>query len=292
MSRFAESGGAMHTREELIGYIDLFLDAIGHNDPSRLPVSPNARYTENCQDLPLGKGLWRTATPFKPAEHFIDVADPESGQVGYLGLVHENNQPSAISVRLRVSDGLVSEIEVLVARRPEDSGHPRVFNPENMVTPNPTFSALVTPELRTSREDLIHVANLYLDGILAADGQMIPVLDDCIRVENGTQTVLNPDRGTETGRLGVAAQVSTGVFRDIEAARERRPAIIDVERGLAFVIFLFDHPGPVTGAPFPSRYSQPNSMMVAELFKIVDGTIHQIEAVLNVFPYGTKSGWT
>jgi hypothetical protein len=55
MSRFAESGGVMHTREELIGFIDLFLDAVGHNDPSRLPVSPNARYTENCQ---VEYGYW------------------------------------------------------------------------------------------------------------------------------------------------------------------------------------------------------------------------------------------
>jgi uncharacterized membrane protein len=89
----------------------------------------------------------------------------------------------------------------------------------------------------------------------------------------------------------VAAQVDTGVFRDIEAARDRRFPIVDEERGLVFVIFLFDHPGPVTGSGFTSRYTQPNSMMVAELFKIKNRKIAQIEAVLNVFPYGTKSGW-
>jgi hypothetical protein len=120
---------------------------------------------------------------------------------------------------------------------------------------------------------------------------MIPVRDDCIRIENGVQTVLTAERGTETGKLGVAAQVNTGIFRDIEAARERRFPILDEERGLVFVIFLFDHPGPVTNSAFTSRYSQPNSMMVAELFKIRDGRISQIEAVLNVFPYGTMSGW-
>jgi hypothetical protein len=103
--------------------------------------------------------------------------------------------------------------------------------------------------------------------------------------------VLNPERGTETAKLGVAAQVDTGVFHDIEAARDRRFPIVDEERGLVFAIFLFDHPGPVTGSGFTSRYTQPNSMMVAELFKIKNGKIAQIEAVLNVFPYGTRSGW-
>jgi hypothetical protein len=66
---------------------------------------------------------------------------------------------------------------------------------------------------------------------------------------------------------------------------------VDVERGMVFCIFLFDHPGPVTNVGYPTRYKQPNSMMVAELFKVVDGTIHQIEAVLNVLPYGTAAGW-
>ena len=48
----------------------------------------------------------------------------------------------------------------------------------------------------------------------------------------------------------------------------------------------------MTNAPHATRYTQPNSMMVAELFKVVAGTIHPIEAVLNVFPYYTRSGWS
>ena len=280
-----------HSREELIGFVDRFLDALGHNDPSRLPTAPGVKYTENCQTLALGKGMWATATPHQPSQHFVDVADAESGQVAYFGVARENNQPSIMSVRLKVEDGLVSEIEVLVARRPEESGQPRVFNPENMVEPKPIFETVLAPSERCPREEMLGIANLYFDGILAGDGSMIPVEDGCLRVENGTQTVLNPTRGTETAKLGVAAQVNTGVFRDIEEARDRRFPIVDEERGLVFAIFLFDHPGPVTGSGFTSRYTQPNSMMVAELFKIKNRKIAQIEAVLNVLPYGTKSGW-
>jgi hypothetical protein len=280
-----------HSRQELIGFVDTFLDALGHNDSSRLPAAPNVKYTENCQTLPLGKGMWATATPHKPARHFVDVVDPASGQIAYFGVARENNQPSILSLRLKVEGGLVSEIEVLVARRPEESGQPRVFNADNMVEPKPIFDEVLAPAERCSREEMLRITNLYFDGIVAGKGSMIPVEEGCIRVENGTQTVLNPERGTETAKLGVAAQVDTGVFRDIEAARDRRFPIVDEERGLVFVIFLFDHPGPVTGSGFTSRYTQPNSMMVAELFKIKNRKIAQIEAVLNVFPYGTKSGW-
>jgi hypothetical protein len=280
-----------HTREELIGFVDLFLDAVANNDPLRLACAPDVKYTENCQPLPLGKGLWATGTPFDRGKHFLDFSEPAKGQAGYFGVVYESGKASLISARLKVEGGLVREIEMLVARQPGESGQPRVFAPESMMEPRPIFSETLKHEERRSREELLRITNLYFDGIVAGDGGMIPVRDDCIRFENGVQTVLNPERGTDTAKLGVAAQVNTGIFRDIEAARDRRFPIVDEERGLVFVIFLFDHPGPMTKAGFTSRYSQPNSMMVAELFKIRDGLISQIEAVLNVFPYGTKSGW-
>ena len=281
----------MHSREELIGFVWTFLDALGHNDSSRLPTSPDVRFTENCQPLPLGKGIWATATPHKPEQLFTVFAEPAQGQVGYFGVVRENEKPSLLSARLRVEDGLVREIEVLVARSPEESGHPRVFAPDNMTEPRGVFDEVLPPEQRCPRDELLRITNLYFDGIVAGKGEMIPVLEECRRIENGVQTVLNPARGTPTSALGVAAQVDTGVFRDIAAARGRRFPIVDEERGLVFVIFLFDHPGPVTNSGFVSRYSQPNSMMVAELFQIRSRKIYQIEAVLNVFPYGTQPGW-
>jgi hypothetical protein len=281
----------MSSREELIGGVETFLDALGHNDPSRLPATANVKYTENCQTLPLGKGMWATATPHRPAKLFTVFAEPDARQVGYFGVAYENGKPSLISARLKVDGGLVSEIEVLVARSPEESGHPRVFAPENMTEPRGVFDEVLAPSERCPRDEMLRITNLYFDGIVAGKGEMIPVLDECRRIENGVQTVLNPGRGTPTGALGVVEQVNTGVFRDIEAARDRRFPIVDEERGLVFAIFLFDHPGPVTNSGFVSRYSQPNSMMVAELFQIRNRKIYQIEAVLNVFPYGTKAGW-
>lgn len=281
----------MHGRDELIGFVWTFLDALGHNDPSRLPVAPDVKFTENCQRLPLGKGIWATATPHTPEVLFTVFAEPAAGQVGYFGVVHENAKPSLVSARLRVEEGLLHEIELLVARSPEESGHPRIFAPENMTEPRGVFDEVLPAEQRCPRDEMLHIVNLYFDGIVAGKGAMIPVYNYCRRIENGVQTVLNPARGTPTSALGVAAQVDTGVFRDIEAARDRRFPIVDEERGLVFVIFLFDHPGPVTGSGFVSRYSQPNSMMVAELFQIRYRKIYQIEAVLNVFPYGTRPGW-
>jgi hypothetical protein len=42
----------------------------------------------------------------------------------------------------------------------------------------------------------------------------------------------------------------------------------------------------------PPPYDTPYSFLIGELFKIKDGKIHQIEAVLLDVPYGMRSGWS
>ena len=38
-------------------------------------------------------------------------------------------------------------------------------------------------------------------------------------------------------------------------------------------------------------FRQPFSFIIAEIFKVKDGKIRQIEAVLTSVPYGMESGW-
>ena len=38
-------------------------------------------------------------------------------------------------------------------------------------------------------------------------------------------------------------------------------------------------------------FRQPFSFFIAEIFKVRDRKIRQIEAVLTTVPYGTESGW-
>ena len=42
----------------LNGLVDLYWSALVAHDPDRLPLTPNARYTENGQTLKLGDGIW------------------------------------------------------------------------------------------------------------------------------------------------------------------------------------------------------------------------------------------
>jgi hypothetical protein len=43
--------------------------------------------------------------------------------------------------------------------------------------------------------------------------------------------------------------------------------------------------------PVAAMMQQPFSFYIAEVFKVVDGNIRQIEAVLTTVPYQMESGW-
>ena len=65
----------------------------------------------------------------------------------------------------------------------------------------------------------------------------------------------------------------------------------DVERGLVALTFRFDHPGPTEANGFTSRYTEPNGMVIMEIWKVDGGEIVHIESILDVFEYGRPLGW-
>ena len=81
--------------------------------------------------------------------------------------------------------------------------------------------------------------------------------------------------------------------------RDRRFPVIDEERGLVLSFVFFDHAGKITSATLKdgtqmkisAPYNRPFTWEIAELFKIKNGKIRQIEAVLVASPYRMKSGW-
>ena len=277
----------MSEREALIDLVDRYLDALVAHDPRRLAVTQAVRFTENGQHLELGRGLWRTVRGLKPGGHTF--ADPTARQVEHWGVISEMGRPAILSLRLGVTnDGQIDEIETLVVRE-----GCRIFGPANVVTSRPYDETLDDSTL-LPRQELVRIAGLYLDGIERGDGDMIPVLAGCARIENGVQTtrLANADQAEAPWRaMGVAEQIDTGMTRHIEAARDRRFPVVDEERGLVICHFLFDHPGSIETVNGRVPFGYPNSMMLSELFRIRAGRIHDIEAILDVFPYGMRSGW-
>jgi hypothetical protein len=289
------------SREELVGHLDTYLDALVARDPSKLPLAPGAKFTENGQVIPLGRGLWGSATPEPPVRRAVAVADTLTGQVGFFGAASEHGEGVLLSLRLKVEDGRLKEMESLVVR--QGNSLFGLFGYEGMGEPRPHFEGPVDPGHRCSRDELVSVANRYFDGIERNDGSIIPVQPGAARFENGVQTVrrLAPrDAGFPEGaRMEIDEQISTGYFEYISEIRDRRYPVIDEEGGLVLGIVFFEHPGhltsvevkgvgPVELRPFAKR---PSSALIFELFKVEGGRITAVEAMLDMFPFGMRSGW-
>lgn len=292
----------------LNGMIDRYLDAVVAHDPARLPVAKSVKFTENGQRLAPGDGLWNTASA--RGTYTLYVADPEARQAGFFGVMLENGTPAILALRLKVADGKITEIETLVARGDAGGAHGErgARNLEKLGTPHPVFLETVPASQRASREDLIKTANTYFTGLERNDGKGVyPFTDDCNRIENGVQTTNNPGEGSparqnasrfDIAALGCKAQFESGFFHFVTRIRDRRFLVVDRERGMVLAFVFFDHAGnarPVKlpdGRVNPAGPARPFTWEIAELFKVENGKLRQIEAVIDQCPYGMDSGWS
>jgi len=279
-----------YSREELIHYADQYLDALVADDPSILPITDDVKFTENAKILSLGEGIWETASGIS-YRHY--VADRFQGQIGFFGTVQEGEELSLLALRLKISNKKISEIETIVAR---DRGRSVAFRPDLLIAPQSVFTELVPESERLPRDQMIATADLYFQGIKQHTGDIIPFTHDCNRIENGLQTTNNPELGQITS-LACSDQIP--YFGYITHIRDRRYKVVDEERGLVWMMVMFDNNGTVKTINIPGRGTVEvrksrqvaGSALLAELFKIKNGKIHQIEAILTGVPFGVPSGW-
>ena len=284
-------------RAYLGSYADRYFELLPSGGHQQLPIAPGVVFTENGQRLRLGQGLWATATG-AARTRAVTVLDGPAGQIATWGMVTEAGRDAILGVRLRVDDeGLIDEIDTFVVRFNDMSSTfsgSGLLDAQRLARPAPGLLDLVDEGDRPSVAELRRAADGYLDGVSSGDAGLIPVADDCLRIENGVQTVLRTD-GLLPGRapnpataMGVAQQVREGVTRHIAAARDRGMYLTDPSRGLVMVRFFFDHPGAVRGWQGRAPFMGPNSMPAWEVFKVRGGLIRHIEAIIAWFPYGYR----
>lgn len=275
--------------------LDTYLVALVAKDPKKLPLAPGARFTENGQDIAPGDGLWGTIDALGP--YRLAFADPQAGQVGAYVTLKESGRDQILGVRLKVIGGRIKEGEMLVVR-PRDG---YVFGAPLDLKDKPIFHEALTPSQKRPRADLIRIANSYFEGLEKATETLTPFDESCQRIENGVVTALNPDPkpAMPMWKRGCHDQFATHFSQFITRIRERRFPVVDEERGLVYAEGFFDHAGRMktqtladgTVSPVPPNMQVPYTFQIGELFKISDGKIMRIEAVVIPAPYGMKSGW-
>ena len=290
----------------LEGIAEQYLSALVTKEPKRLPVAASVKYTENGQRLQLGDGFWNSVTG--RGTYTLHVSDVTAGQVVTFTTMREAGAPMIIALRLKVDNRRISEIETLVAHSEngakslEAIGKPR----EAFLRPTPAAD-------RVSRAELVRVANMYFTGMQLNDGkQKYPFADDCDRLENGGKTTnaptgrggvtIKPDPKTSTNYSAMwtcREQFESGLLHFVSRIRDRRYVAVDEERGLVVAYAFFDHDAGASrhfktpdGRDVTAGPTVPWTWEIAELFKVENGLLHEIEAILERAPYGMTSGWS
>lgn len=299
--------------------VDQVLAAMVAHDPSRLPLAPGVRYTENGQALAVGDGFWNTASGRGKYSHYF--LDPRTDQAGFMGVVKENGDDVIMALRIALEGRRISEIEAVMGRSGLGTAGPNgVKTLEAMGKPDDIWDRDIPLAERASREDIVRVSNMYFTGLENNDGKgdYSFFADDCYRLENGIQTTSGPHpappappapapaagaapRPARTGpnmmALGCKQGFETGFFRIVTRIRDRRFPLVDEDKGVAFAFAFFDHAGNVHNFPLsdgtisPGGIKAPFTWELAEAFRVEKGKIKVVEAVLNNAPYGMKSGW-
>ncbi len=283
-------------RSCLYGFLDKYLDALVKKDPSRLPLAEHVRFSENSVEMEIGDGLWNTISGI--GKYDLRMADTRTGNVGWYGVVYENGNPAAIALRIKVQDGLITQVESVLARQEGDGPFPNP-QPQRLKTV-PIMNRIEPADTRRPRARLISLADGYFDTLQLNDGTIFTQFDkNCNRRENGYQTTnhKDPEVPSAVMALGCEAQFKTGNFRFDDRLRARRFPLVDEERGLVMAGGFIDHSGKLQkivltdGRVVKTLFKTPDSYVLLETFKIVDGKIRQVEAVFTTVPYNMPSPW-
>ena len=259
-------------RECLRGFITQYLDAmVAHNSKS-LPLAANTRFTENTKTMPLGEGLWKSASGLRSyRQDFLDVRE---GQAASHVIVEEGGNPVMLAVRLKIADKKITEIETMVTRSRTEGA---IFNPDALQMPKAAMNVVPDASQKMSRAELIRIAEFYPIGLKVGgtfDAVHAPFAPDAYRLENGNM-MAGP--GARAGSEDIRTQ-RVIAHPDVSY----RIAAVDEELGVVLMRLDFGD---------TNSYGAGNALTCFEAFKVYGGQLHAVEAFIRIMPANTPSGW-
>ncbi|HTR00686.1 MAG TPA: hypothetical protein VMH83_11870, partial [Candidatus Acidoferrum sp.] len=264
---------------------DGYFAAMAAHDPSKLVLAPNVKYTDTGKVKKLGDdGLWKTATGLP--RYRLNLYDPETGGIGIHAVVPERGLDTLLSLRLKVENQKVTEVEAMViAGDSKIVGH----QPEDLTQPSRLWTRTIPVVERNSRFEIIAAAEAYFRGFETnGTSQYIaaPLLPETDRRENGilyTNTSIGKMK-VSTARSGFDA----GNFKGMQV-RDRRYPVVDSETGAVMSLVRFGDPmGELTKAGLPvDKNGNPQqapdilvgASFVSEIFCVSQGKIAEINAL-------------
>ena len=265
---------AVPSRPETHALTERLLDAMMRNCPCAVPLSPEVRYTENGVPLAPGKGLWQSLNGLR--DYRVSLADPASGQGGWFGALDERTLFAMMALRYRLEKGLISQIEVIVARPQKPAvGQELATATFTMFTP-PLEYDLDPAGFPRPAPALLASAPAGSEVLVQAAGMQEAVLSGAAASRFTARSNGHP--------LEVPVTLPAGV-----SARGHRVWLADSAQGLVLDLALRDNTGAVPGAP--ADRAAPWSDIHARLLKVEQGRPGYSEGLTVRVPFGQGSGW-
>jgi hypothetical protein len=260
-------------RQCLRGFVTAYLNALVAHNPSALQVAANVKFTEDNVQKKLGEGLWQTASKLRTFRQ--DILDVQQSTAASLVVLEEGGSPALFTLRLKIANQKISEIETMVVRTQAEG---MIFAIDAIQTPSKAMNLELTPAQRNSRQEAINIAIKYPAGLkigsfVNADTQFAP---DAYRFENGRLMA-----GAGCTFIAGCENIKAQRIPTLAGIKYREP-IVDEEQGIVLLRMNFG-PGSVRG---------PDPVLVPwEIFKVYGGQIHAVEAFMKVFPASLGTGW-
>jgi hypothetical protein len=254
-----------------------YLDSLVAHDPKLAPLADSARFTEDAVELPIGEGLWKTASSFRPFR--TDFLDVREGTAAVHAVIEENGAPVLFAARLKVVEREITEIETMVVRSQQEGA---LWAPDALAAPSAAMIAAPPPDALMPREAMVELALRYPEGLRVGSFETsdVPFAPGAYRLENGVRmagpgcTFMPPScENLRTQRLPTLAGISASL------------AAVDEEN--ATVLLRMDF-GP---GSLPGPQSTGKSLVTFEAFKIYGGQVHAVEAIFEGRPANTPSRW-
>ncbi len=257
--------------ECLVGISDDYVAHMLAHKPAGLPVALNANIRENTAPVKLDATVWNKITAVKAHQTF---ADPTTGQVSFRGAVEYDGKLASLAVRLKVEGKKITEIETVY--NPGD----RPFDATYLLEPDALFDSPIDPSRRSTREQMIKVVDAYFEAIGTHNPNGASFAKRCERFESGMRMTNNASTDTPEGGAVSCAQSLANLKG--QQTVDRRFPIVDAERGVVVGFTFIQH----------QERTPPQALYMAELFKIVDGQIREIENISHTVAFPPNSGFS
>ncbi len=237
------------TRASLQATVDKYLDALNKGNPSLMPLTPQAKYMENRNEVPLGQGIWQAPLVVDFNRSQLDVETCQT----FTEIIHtSSDHPYVIGTRLQIVDNKISEIESLVADKDD-----WLFNAADYLKYSSQENWDILPvEKRSDRQTLLDAANAYFDtfGDYSSFSK-VPWGIPCARIEGGMYTNRNNDPN---------ASCTVGMPKDSSVKIINRHFLVDVDMGT--VVGMVD-------------FREPKRNPDVHTFRLEDGKLRYVHAI-------------